>query len=205
MLSGPRIAIKRALISVSDKGGVVDFARKLVGYDVEILCTGETAGVLQNEGVPAISVGSYTGFPEIMDSRVETLHPKIHGALLAVRDSPEHVRQMKENGIEPINMVVVNLRPFEQTLASPGITVEDVIERIEIGGVAMLRSAAKNHRYVTVIVDPADYEVVATELDANRAVSFETRKRLAVKAFRHSAAYDAAIDAYLCEIYKIGK
>lgn len=203
MPAGPRIAIRRALVSVSDKTGAVDFAKKLTEYGVEILSTGGTARALENASVPVTSVDSYTGFPEIMDGRVKTLHPRIHGALLAVRENPEHVRQMEENGIEPINLVVVNLYPFQQTVAKPGTTLEEAVENIDIGGPTMLRSAAKNHRYVTVVVDPADYDLVLSEMEATRAVAFETRCRLAVKAFRHTAAYDTAIDAYLSKAYEM--
>src|SRR6184192_1780052 len=146
--------ISRALISVSDKTGIVDFARELRTFDVEIISTGGTAGVLREAGVDVTDVSDVTGFPEMMDGRVKTLHPKIHGALLGLRDKPEHVASMKQNGIEPIDMVVVNLYPFEQTIARAGATLEEAIEQIDIGGPAMIRSAAKNFRDVAVIVDP---------------------------------------------------
>jgi phosphoribosylaminoimidazolecarboxamide formyltransferase/IMP cyclohydrolase len=184
--------IKRVLISVSDKTGIVDFARKLSEFGIEILSTGGTAKTLAEKGVPVKSVDSHTGHPEIMDGRVKTLHPKIHGGILAVRDNPLHRKHMQENGIEPIDMVVVNLYPFVQTVSRPGVRIEDAIENIDIGGPAMVRSAAKNHAYVTIVVDPGDYEQVAREIGSTGCVSPAMRKKLAVKAFRHTAQYEAA-------------
>jgi phosphoribosylaminoimidazolecarboxamide formyltransferase/IMP cyclohydrolase len=196
-----KIVIKRALISVSDKAGVVDFARVLSSRGVEILSTGGTCKLLSDNGVAVTAVDAYTGHPEVMDGRVKTLHPKIHGGILAVRDNPRHVEEMGECGIGAIDMVVVNLYPFERTVAG-GAEAAEAIENIDIGGPAMVRSAAKNHAFVTVVVDPADYAVIETELSSNNgAVALETRKRLAVKAFRHTSAYDAAINAYLSKIY----
>ncbi len=195
------MVIKRALLSVSDKTGLVDFARKLADRGVEILSTGGTWKMLSDNGIPVVSVDSYTGHPEIMDGRVKTLHPRVHGGILAVRDNPEHVAAMQQNGIKPIDLVVVNLYPFQQTISKPNVTIEEAIENIDIGGPTMVRSAAKNHAYVSIVVDPADYEVIASELDKEGAVSFETRKRLAVKAYRHTADYDSGIDAYLSKVY----
>jgi len=149
--------IKRALISVTDKNGIVEFARKLSSFGVEILSTGGTAAQLRKSGITVKDVSEYTGFPEMMDGRLKTLHPKIHGGLLALRDNPEHVKSMKKQGIEPIDMVVINLYQFEDTVAKEGCTVEHAIENIDIGGPTMLRAAAKNYRFVSVITDPADY------------------------------------------------
>jgi phosphoribosylaminoimidazolecarboxamide formyltransferase/IMP cyclohydrolase len=196
--------IKRALLSVSDKTGIVDFARTLSSLGIEILSTGGTFKLLSGNGIPVTAVDAYTGHPEIMDGRVKTLHPKVHGGILAVRDNPAHVQAMEECGISSIDMVVVNLYPFEKTVAG-GASAAEAIENIDIGGPAMVRSSAKNHAFVTVVVDPADYPLIEAELSAGGggagAMSFETRKRLAVKAFRHTSAYDAAINAYLSKIY----
>lgn len=190
--------VKKALISVSDKSGIADFAKALDGLGVEILSTGGTAKTLEEAGVPVTRVESRTQAKEILGGRVKTLHPKIHGGILAVRDNPEHSEQMKENGIEPIDMVVVNLYPFEQTVAKPGVSFEEAIENIDIGGPAMVRAAAKNHRYVTVITDPADYPAVTEELKSSGGtVSGETNLLLAQKAFRLTAGYDAAISGFL--------
>ena len=156
--------IKRALISVSDKTGIVEFARELSGFGVEILSTGGTASLLRQEGLTVMDVSEYTGFPEMLDGRVKTLHPKVHGGLLGMRENPAHVAKMKEHGIEPIDMVVVNLYPFEATVAKPDCSLEDAIENIDIGGPTMLRSAAKNNRDVTVVVDHADYAQVLGEM-----------------------------------------
>jgi phosphoribosylaminoimidazolecarboxamide formyltransferase/IMP cyclohydrolase len=196
-----RITVSRALISVSDKAGIVDFARALEACGAEILSTGGTFKLLAGNGVRVTPVDEYTGHPEIMDGRVKTLHPKIHGGILAVRDDPAHAEAMERCGIGRIDMAVVNLYPFEETVAG-GAPAEEAIENIDIGGPAMVRSAAKNHAYVAAVVDPADYAAVSAELAANGgALSLDTRKRLAVKAFRHTAAYDAAINAYLSKIY----
>ena len=190
--------IKRALISVSDKTGIVDFARQLAAFQIEILSTGGTASLLRREGFAVKDVAEFTGFPEMLDGRVKTLHPKVHGGLLGMRDNPEHVAKMQEHGILPIDMVVVNLYPFEATVAKPDCTLEDAIENIDIGGPTMLRSAAKNNRDVTVLVDHVDYAGVLEEMKANAgAVSRETNFRLAVKVYQHTAAYDGAISNWL--------
>jgi phosphoribosylaminoimidazolecarboxamide formyltransferase/IMP cyclohydrolase len=190
--------IKRALISLSDKTGIVEFARELAAFGVEILSTGGTAKLLRDNGLTVKDVSDFTGFPEMLDGRVKTLHPKVHGGLLGMRDNPEHVAKMKEHGIEPIDMVVVNLYPFEATVARPDCSLEDAIENIDIGGPTMLRSAAKNNRDVTVIVDNSDFATVLDEMkSANGAVSPETNFRLAVKVYQHTAAYDGAISNWL--------
>lgn len=190
--------IKRVLISVSDKTGIVDFAKELSDYDVEILSTGGTAKMLRDAGLAVKDVSEHTGFPEMLDGRVKTLHPKIHGGLLGLRDNPAHVAKMKEHDITPIDMVVVNLYPFEATVAKPDCSLEDAIENIDIGGPTMLRSAAKNNRDVTVIVDCADYAAVLDEMKGSAgAVSTDTNFRLAVKVYQHTAAYDGAISNWL--------
>ena len=190
--------IKRALISVTDKNGIVEFARKLSSFGVEILSTGGTAAQLRKSGITVKDVSEYTGFPEMMDGRLKTLHPKIHGGLLALRDNPEHVKSMKKQGIEPIDMVVINLYQFEDTVAKEGCTVEHAIENIDIGGPTMLRAAAKNYRFVSVITDPADYSVILTEMGKTGGkVSEATNFRLAVKTFQTTARYDGAISNYL--------
>lgn len=189
--------IRRALISLSDKNGILEFAEGLQALKVEILSTGGTAKLLKDNGIPVVEVGDYTGQPEIMDGRLKTLHPKIHGGLLAVRDNPEHMKQIKQSGIEPIDLVVVNLYPFEQTIAKSGVSLEEAIEQIDIGGPTMLRAAAKNWQDVTVIVDPADYGPVLEELKKNGAVSKETNFRLAQKVFITTSRYDGAITNYL--------
>ena len=191
-------AIKRALISVSDKAGILDLARELNSFGVELLSTGGTAKIIRDAGIPVMDVSDYTGFPEMMDGRVKTLHPKIHGALLGLRDNPEHVNAMAKHDIEPIDMVVVNLYPFEATVAKKGCSLEDAIENIDIGGPTMLRSAAKNNKFVTVLVDPADYVPVLAEMQQNSGeVSVATNFQLAVKVYQHTAAYDGAISNWL--------
>ena len=198
--------IQRALISVSDKTGVVEFARLLAGAKVEILSTGGTAKLLADHGVPVREVADYTGFPEMLDGRVKTLHPKVHGGILGRRDLPGHVNAMAEHGIPPIDMVVVNLYPFQQTIATPGATLDDAIENIDIGGPAMVRAAAKNYRFVAVVTDPADYAPLAEELMANDgALSAERKFELAKKAFSHTAHYDGAISNYLTGLLPDGK
>ena len=185
----------KALISVSDKTGVETMAKGLVAFGAEILSTGGTAKVLQDAGVAVIEVAEHTGFPEILNGRVKTLHPKIHGGLLGRRSVEAHVRQMEEQGIEPIDVVVVNLYPFESTIARPGCTFEEAIEQIDIGGPSMLRSAAKNHEDVLVVVDPQDYQRVLEELQAG-TVSLSLRRELAQKVFAHTARYDSLIGNY---------
>jgi len=190
--------ITRALISVSDKTGIIEFSKELAGYGVEILSTGGTAKLLREAGLTVKDVSEFTGFPEMLDGRVKTLHPKVHGGLLGMRSNPEHVAKMKEHGIENIDMVVVNLYPFEATVAKEGCHLEDAIENIDIGGPTMLRSAAKNHPDVTVLVDCSDYAKVLEEMkSSNGAVSPGTNFGLAVKVFQHTAAYDGAISNYL--------
>ncbi len=190
--------ITRALISVSDKSGVVEFSKALASYGVEILSTGGTAKLLREAGLTVKDVSEFTGFPEMLDGRVKTLHPKVHGGLLGMRSNPEHVAKMLEHGIQNIDMVIVNLYPFESTVARQGCHLADAIENIDIGGPTMLRSAAKNYPDVTVLVDAADYTVVLDEMKASGgAVSATTNFGLAVKVFQHTAAYDGAISNYL--------
>jgi phosphoribosylaminoimidazolecarboxamide formyltransferase/IMP cyclohydrolase len=192
------IPIRRALLSVSNKDGLLEFAQALHARGVAILSTGGTATLLEKQGVAVTQVSSHTGFPEIMDGRVKTLHPKIHGGLLGRREVDEAV--MKQHAIEPIDLLVVNLYPFAATIAKPNCTFEDAIENIDIGGPAMVRAAAKNHDRVTVIVDPADYSGVLEEITQNSGVSEATRKRLAAKAFAHTAQYDSAVASYLTRV-----
>ena len=190
--------IKTALISVSDKSGVVDFARGLAAFGVTLLSTGGTARLLGEHGIRVTEVAAHTGFPEMLDGRVKTLHPKIHGGILARRDLPSHVSALRAAGIETIDLVAVNLYPFGQTVARPGCTLEEAIENIDIGGPAMVRSAAKNHQYVAVVTDPADYAEILGEMQAaSGAIGLPTRFKLACKAFSHTAAYDGAISNYL--------
>ncbi|HEB73143.1 MAG TPA: bifunctional phosphoribosylaminoimidazolecarboxamide formyltransferase/IMP cyclohydrolase [Nitrospirae bacterium] len=190
--------IKRILISVSNKEGITDFARSLSEYGPEILSTGGTAKALSEAGVKVREVSDFTGFPEILDGRVKTLHPKVHGAILGRRDLKSHLDQMSENSIEPIDMVVVNLYPFEATIVKPGVTLEEAIENIDIGGPAMIRSAAKNFKDVAVIVDPSDYDEVIEEIKANNgALTQETRLKLSAKAYAHTAWYDGRIADHL--------
>jgi phosphoribosylaminoimidazolecarboxamide formyltransferase/IMP cyclohydrolase len=197
-MSIDRVVVKRALLGVADKGGLAEFAKKLARHNVEILSTGGTMAALEAAGVRARSVESFTGSPEMLDGRVKTLHPKIHGGILARRADQSHQRQMAQHGIEPIDLVVVNFYPFEKTVAKPDVSLEDAIENIDIGGPTLVRAAAKNHGDVAVVVDPADYESIAAELDANQgALTAATRWRLARKAFARVSAYDAAISNYL--------
>jgi len=193
--------IKQALISVSDKTGIVDFAKSLAAQGVSILSTGGTAKLLADAGLKVTEVADYTGFPEMLDGRVKTLHPKVHGGILARRDLPEHMAALDTHGIPTIDLLVVNLYPFVQTVAKDDCSLEDAIENIDIGGPTMLRSAAKNHRDVTVIVDPADYAVVLDEMKANNnTVGYTTNFRLATKVFAHTAQYDGAITNYLTSL-----
>jgi len=190
--------VKRALVSVSDKTGLVDFAKGLTEMGIEILSTGGTAKLLRDAGISVKNVSDETGFPEILDGRVKTLHPMIHGGLLARRDLPEHMAAIKDLHITPIDMVVVNLYPFEKTIMKPHVLLEEVIENIDIGGPSMLRSAAKNHESVAVVVDPADYSEVLKELKAGDGeLPKDTLRRLAVKAYSQTAKYDATISTYL--------
>ena len=187
----------RALISVSDKRGVADFAAALSRLGWEIIATGGTQRLLEQEGVKTIGISEVTGFPEICDGRVKTLHPKVHGALLGRRDLPSHLQALRENGIEFIDLVCVNLYPFAATIAKPGVTMEDAVENIDIGGPSMLRSAAKNWRDVTVVCDPADYAVVLDEIRASGNTKPETRLKLSAKAYTHTAQYDTMIARYM--------
>jgi phosphoribosylaminoimidazolecarboxamide formyltransferase/IMP cyclohydrolase len=189
--------IKRALVSVSDKTGVAEFAKALSDLGIEVISTGGTARSLSEAGVKVTGISEVTGFPEMMEGRVKTLHPAVHGALLADRSKPDHMRQIAEQGIEPIDLVCVNLYPFAKTIAKPGVTLEEAIENIDIGGPSMVRSAAKNFASVTIVVDPADYVIVLNEIQENGDTTYETRARLATKAFTHTAEYDTMISGYL--------
>src|SRR6202043_3703394 len=189
--------INRALISVSDKTGIVPFARRLSEMGIEIVSTGGTANLLRKESVPHIQIEKFTGFPEILSGRVKTLHPKVHGGLLYLRDNPDHQRQAAENQIEPIDLVVVNLYPFESTIARADVKIEKAIEQIDIGGPSMLRSAAKNYRSVTVVTDPSDYGSVLEDIEEHRGeTTLALRERFAIKAFLTTARYDQAIADY---------
>jgi len=192
------VPIKRALISVSDKSGLIEFGQALANAGVEILSTGGSAKTLRSAGIAVTEVADYTGFPEMMDGRVKTLHPKIHGGFLALRDNETHVAAMKEHNIGTIDLVAVNLYPFEATVAS-GADFDTCIENIDIGGPAMVRSAAKNHGFVTVITDPADYDLVTAEIKAEGGTTHATRKKFSAKAYSRTAAYDAAIAAWFAE------
>jgi len=194
------MTITRALLSVSDKTGLVEFATFLASQKIELLSTGGTAKALRDAGLPVVDVSTHTGFPEIMDGRVKTLHPKIHGGLLAVRDDAEHKAAMATHAIAPIDLVVINLYPFEATVKK-GADFAECIENIDIGGPSMVRSAAKNHAYVTILTDPSDYAAVVSEMQANKnATTQETRKKLAAKAFARTASYDAAISGWFAGV-----
>lgn len=197
--------MKRALISVSDKNGIVSFSEKLIENGFEIISTGGTKKVLDEAGVKTISIDEVTGFPEMMDGRVKTLHPKIHGGLLGRRDLASHMEAMDAHDIQPIDLVCVNLYPFKETISKKEVTEADAIENIDIGGPSMLRSAAKNFAAVTVVVDPLDYEMVLQEFAENNATSLATRKKLAAKVFRHTAAYDALIAEYLTAAVEVAE
>jgi phosphoribosylaminoimidazolecarboxamide formyltransferase/IMP cyclohydrolase len=193
--------IRRAILSVTDKTGLVDFARKLGALDIELVSTGGTAKLLRDSGIAVKDISDLTGFPEMLDGRVKTLHPKVHGGILHRRADPKHVAAVKEHGIEPIDMVVVNLYAFEKTAAKPGVKFEEIIENIDIGGPSMIRSAAKNFHDVAIVTSPADYEAIADELARNTtSLSHETKWRLAQKAFATTAAYDSAIASTLEQI-----
>lgn len=187
----------RALLSVSDKSGIVEFAKQLEEMGITIISTGGTHKKLADSGVNVTGISDVTGFPECLDGRVKTLHPAVHGGILAMRDKPEHMKQLSDLKIETIDIVAINLYPFKETILKPDVTLAEAIENIDIGGPTMLRSAAKNHKDVVVICDPADYEKVLSELKENRAVSQDTKYRLALKVFQHTAAYDAMIADYL--------
>jgi phosphoribosylaminoimidazolecarboxamide formyltransferase / IMP cyclohydrolase len=190
--------ISRALISVSDKTGVAQFARALERQGVDIISTGGTAELLRKEGVPVREISSFTAFPEVLEGRVKTLHPRVHGGLLYKRGNPKHEAEARECGFEPIDLVAVNLYPFEETIAKPNVTLEEAIEKIDIGGPSMIRSAAKNYESVTVVVDPADYDtVLETMRDHDGETTLKLRERLAIKAFIKTSAYDRAIGTFL--------
>ncbi len=194
------MAIQRALLSVSDKSGLVDFAQGLHAKNVELLSTGGTAKTLRDAGLPVIDVSEFTGAPELFEGRVKTLHPKVHGGLLYKRDDDEHNRQASENDIPPIDLVVVNLYPFEETVAKEGVTLEEAIENIDIGGPSMLRSAAKNYKSVTVVTDPSDYARVLEEMESHDGdTSLKFREELALKVFLRTSSYDSAISNYLSQ------
>src|SRR5215470_453754 len=198
MSSHPR-RISRALLSVSDKSGLIGFAKALAGFGVELVSTGGTAKALKDAGLAVIDVAELTGFPEMMDGRVKTLHPKVHGGLLAIRANKEHAAALEKHRIKPIDLLVVNLYPFEDTVAK-GAAFDDCIENIDIGGPAMIRAAAKNHGDVAVIVEPSDYEKVLGEMAQHSGmVSLELRQHLAAKAYARTAAYDAAISNWFAE------
>src|SRR5689334_1627757 len=201
MTASPR-RITRALLSVSDKTGLVDFARALAGYGVELVSTGGTAKTLKDAGLKVVDVADLTGFPEMMDGRVKTLHPKVHGGLLAIRDNKEHAAALSAHDIRPIDLLVVSLYPFEATVAK-GADFDDCIENIDIGGPAMIRAAAKNHGDVAVIVEPSDYAALLAELKAhNGATTLALRKKLAAKAYARTASYDAAISNWFADTLK---
>lgn len=189
--------IKRALISVSDKRGIVDFAKGLQASGVEIISTGGTAKILMDNGIDVIPISDVTNFPECLDGRVKTLHPTVHGGLLAMRDNPEHMKQLEELNITPIDLVAINLYPFKETIQKTGVTLAEAIENIDIGGPTMLRSAAKNHKDVVVVSDPEDYGLILDEIHDKGDVSYDTKYQLALKVFAHTAHYDTLIAAYL--------
>ncbi len=192
--------IRTALLSVSDKTGLTQFATALHNRGVRLVSTGGTRRHLDQAGLPTVAVDEVTGFPEMMDGRVKTLHPKIHGGLLALRENPEHAAALTTHGISPIDLVCVNLYPFERTVADPGVSTEDAIEQIDIGGPSMVRSAAKNHRHVVIMTDPAQYAEVTAELEAqDGGTRLALRRRLAAAAFARTAAYDAAIAAWTAQ------
>lgn len=199
------MAIKRALLSVSDKTGIVELARFLHGIGVEIISTGGTMKTIKDAGIPVTYVSDVTGFPEIMDGRVKTLNPKIHGGILAVRSNPEHMAALAEHGIQPIDLVVVNLYPFEATIAKSGVTEAEAIENIDIGGPAMLRAAAKNFHDVIIVTNPARYSSLIDMISQHGDADIKTRKTLAKEAFAHTSEYDAAISAYLTKRLAEGK
>ncbi len=195
------IKINKVIISVSDKTGIVNFAKKLSEFEIEILSTGGTAKKLRDGGIKVTDISEYTKSREILNGRVKTLHPKIHGGILAVRENKNHLKEMKENDIEGIDMVVLNLYPFEQVIKKENVELSEAIENIDIGGPTMLRSAAKNYQYVTIVTNPEDYKNVIKELNSNKgSISAETNFKLAIKAFSYVARYDAAISNFLSSI-----
>src|SRR5579862_4326802 len=197
--------IQRALLSVSDKTGLVPFAQILAAAGIELVSTGGTARALREAGLAVKDISEHTGFPEMLDGRVKTLHPKVHGGLLFIRGDANHEAAVRGHGIQPIDLVVVNLYPFEATVAKPNVSLHDAIENIDIGGPSMLRSAAKNHDSVTVIVDPADYTEVARQISETGNTTLELRRHLAAKVYARTAAYDAAIAAHLQKEFSADK
>ncbi len=193
--------IERALLSVYDKTGLVPFAQKLVSFGVELLSTGGTAQALREAGLKVEDVSAYTGFPEMLDGRVKTLHPKVHAGLLYLRGNEAHEQAVAQHGIRPIDLVIVNLYPFEKVITKPGVTLEEAIENIDIGGPSMLRSAAKNHAHVTVVMDPNDYEDVAEQIRAQGGTTLELRRKLAMQVFARTSAYDATIASHLVKVF----
>lgn len=192
------VRVKRALLSVSDKRGLVELARELCEMGIAILSTGGTARALEGAGLPVMEVAEVTGFPEMLDGRVKTLHPRIHGGILARRDREDHLQQLQDHGIEPVDLVVVNLYPFEATIARPGCTLEEAVEQIDIGGPCLIRAAAKNHAGVVVVVDPEDYPTLTEALRRKGGrVSREMALHLARKAFERTSQYDRTIEEYL--------
>ena len=191
--------IRQALISLSDKRGALDFARGLAAQGVKLLSTGGTAKLLRDAGLAVTEIGDYTGFPEMLDGRVKTLHPKVHGGILARRDLPAHMTTIEAHGIDPIDLVCVNLYPFAATVAKPGVTLEEAIENIDIGGPAMIRAAAKNFKFVTVVTNPSRYDEIAASVAKDGCVHGMLRMQLAQEAFAHTAKYDDCIQNYLQE------
>src|ERR1043165_7108506 len=189
--------IRRALLSVSDKTGLVPLAQTLAAAGGELISTGGTAKALREAGLTVKDISEHTGFPEMLDGRVKTLHPKVHGGLLYIRGNESHEAAVRAHDIQPIDLVVVNLYPFEQTVSKPGVELHDAIENIDIGGPSMLRSAAKNHESVTVVVDPADYAMIAEQIKNSGETTLELRRKLAAKVFARTSAYDAAIAQHL--------
>src|SRR6478752_3647519 len=192
--------ITRALISVSDKSGLEAFARGLHGLGVELLSTGGSAAFIRGLGLPVVEVSDYTGYPECFDGRVKTLHPKVHGGFLYQRENPDHVSRAAELGVPPIDLLIVNLYPFEKTIAKPGVTFEEAVENIDIGGPALIRGAAKNHAHVAVLVDPDQYPALLGQLESHGGTTLAFRKTLARTVFQRTAGYDAAIARYLTEV-----
>jgi phosphoribosylaminoimidazolecarboxamide formyltransferase/IMP cyclohydrolase len=205
LLLGWKGITMRALISVSNKSGIVEFSKEMEALGVEIISTGGTYKTLEENGIKVTGISKITGFPECLDGRVKTLHPAVHGGILAMRDKEEHMKQIKKLGIETIDIVVINLYPFKETIMKENVEIEEAIENIDIGGPAMLRSAAKNHKDVIVICDPLDYEAVIQELKVYNGVSYDTRYKLALKVFEHTSAYDAMISDYLRKYYNSEK
>jgi phosphoribosylaminoimidazolecarboxamide formyltransferase/IMP cyclohydrolase len=191
------IRVKRALLSVSDKRGLVELAKHLRNMGVDILSTGGTAKALMEAGIQVFEVAQVTGFPEMLEGRVKTLHPRIHGGILARRDREDHLQQLQKQGIVPIDLVVVNLYPFESTVARPDVTLEQAIENIDIGGPSLIRAAAKNHQSVVIVVNPEDYSTIRQEMTEKGGISQTTSSRLALEAFERTSQYDQAIAAYL--------